>query len=90
MAILATAGSGDIDGEPTRGPRPSSWSQFMARDVDLQRLRKVILCHNEDWNPPVTSPTDIEPIREELARHTPVELLEMGYLEDWPIFRLAC
>ena len=86
MAILAAAGPGNIDGDPIQ----ASLAQFMARQVDLLRLRKVVLCHHDDWNPPVTSPPDIEPIREELARHTPVELVEMGYLEDCPILRLDC
>jgi hypothetical protein len=67
VAILAAAGPGNIDGEPIQG----SLAQFMAREVDLLKLRTVVLCHHDDWNPPVTSPTDIEQIREESARHTP-------------------
>jgi len=36
--------------------------------------------------PPATRPTDTTPIREELARQAPtVELVEMGYLEAYPI-----
>ena len=39
-----------------------------------------------DWMPPTTRPTDVTPIREELARQSPgVELVEMGYLEAYPI-----
>ena len=86
VGILVAAGQENIDGGPIQG----SLAQFMAREVDLLRLRITVLCHHDDWNPPVTSPTDLEPIREELARHTPVELVEMGYLEDYPILRLDC
>lgn len=82
VAILAAAGRGNIDGEPIQG----SLAQFMAREADLLRPGKIVLCHHDDWNPPVTSPTDVGPIREELARHSPrVELVEMGYLEEYPI-----
>ena len=82
VAILAAAGRGNIDGEPVQG----SLAQFMAREADLLRPQKIVLCHHDDWNPPVTSPTDVEPIREELARHSPhIELVEMGYLEEVPI-----
>jgi len=36
--------------------------------------------------PPTTRPTDVTPIRAELARQSPgVELVEMGYLEAYPI-----
>jgi L-ascorbate metabolism protein UlaG (beta-lactamase superfamily) len=85
VAILAASGRGNIDGEPIQG----SLAQFMAREADLLRPSKIVLCHHDDWNPPVTRPTDVEPIREELARQSPrVELVEMGYLEEYPILRL--
>ena len=86
VAILAAAGRGNIDGEPIQG----SLAQFMAREVDMLHPLKVVLCHHDDWNPPITSPTDIEPIRKELARQSPnVELVEMGYSADYPILRRA-
>ena len=66
VAILAAAGPGNIDGEPIQG----SLALFMAREVDLLRFRKAVLCRHYNWNPPVTSPTDIEPIREALGRNT--------------------
>jgi len=84
VAILAASGRGNIDGEPIQG----SLAQFMAREADLLRPGKIVLCHHDDWNPPVTRPTDVAPIRQELARQSPhVELVEMGYLEDYPILR---
>ena len=59
----------------------------MAREVDLLRPRRIVLSHHDNWMPPTTRPTDVTPIREELARQAPqVELVEMGYLEAFPIF----
>ncbi len=84
VALLAASGRGNIDGEPVQG----TLAQFVAREVDLLRPKRVTLGHHDDWNPPVTAPTDIGPIREELARQAPrVELVEMGYLEEYPILR---
>lgn len=82
VALLAAAGRGNIDGEPVQG----SLAQFVAREVDLLRPRRVVLGHHDDWMPPVTRPADVTPIRAELARQAPrVELVEMGYLEGYPI-----
>ena len=39
VAILAAAGRGNIDGEPIQG----SLAEFMAREADLLRPRRVIL-----------------------------------------------
>jgi hypothetical protein len=84
VALLAAAGRGNIDGEPVQG----SLAQFMAREVDLLRPRKVVLSHHDDWMPPVTSPPDATnaAVREELARQAPrVEVVEMGFSEGYPI-----
>ena len=82
LAPLAAAGRGNIDGEPVQG----TLAQFVAREADLLRPRRLVLSHHDDWSPPVTSPIDTEPIMRELARQSPqVELVEMGYLEGYPI-----
>ena len=82
VGILAASGRGNIDGEPIQG----SLAQFVSREVELLRPEKIVLCHHDDWCPPVTSPTDVTPIRQELElRHPRVSLLEMGYLEEYPI-----
>ena len=82
VALLAAAGRGNIDGEPIQG----SLAQFVAREADLLRPRRVVLCHHDDWMPPATRPTDTTPIREELTRRAPhTELVEMSYLEGYPI-----
>lgn len=78
VAILAAAGRGNVDGEPIQG----SLAQFVGRQVDLLRPGKVVLCHHDNWLPGFSVATDMQPIREELARVAPrTRLLEPGYLE---------
>ncbi len=75
VAILAAAGRGNIDGEPIQG----SLAQFIARQADLLRPRRVILGHHDDWLPGFSIDTEIGPIRDELARVVPTtELLELA------------
>lgn len=82
VAILAAAGRGNIDGEPIQG----SLAQFMARQVDLLRPRRVVLCHHDDWLPGFSIDTDVTPIRDEMARVTPgTELLTLSYLDGTKI-----
>ena len=77
VAILAAAGRGNIDGEPIQG----SLSQFVARQAELLRPRRLLLCHHDDWLPGFSIDTDVAPIREARARAAPhTELLEPGYL----------
>lgn len=79
IAILAAAGRGNLDGEPIQG----SLAQFIAREADLLRPRRIVLGHHDNWMPPLTREggTDIGPIRQELARVVPfATLLEPGYL----------
>ena len=84
VAILAAAGRGNIDGEPIQG----SLAQFVGRQADMLRPRKVVLSHHDDWLPGFSVPTDVAPIRDELARVVPTtELLEIGYLAGTPIFQ---
>lgn len=84
VALLAAAGRGNIDGEPVQG----SLAEFMAREADLLRPRRIVLSHHDDWMPPTTRPPNVAPIRQELERQTPgVELVEMGYSEGYPILR---
>ncbi len=82
VALLAAAGRGNIDGEPIQG----TLAQFVAREVNLLRPRRIVLGHHDDWNPPMTGPTDLEPIERELALEAPgVELVHMDYLDGRPI-----
>jgi L-ascorbate metabolism protein UlaG (beta-lactamase superfamily) len=85
VAILAAAGRGNIDGEPVQG----SLAQFVARQADLLRPRRVILGHHDDWLPGFSSAVDVAPIRDELSLAAPrSELIEMGYSAGYPIFDL--
>jgi len=86
VAILAAAGRGNIDGEPIQG----SLAQFVARQADRLRPRRLVLCHHDDWLPGFSIETDTQPIREELARVVPnTELLELGYLDATPILPVS-
>jgi hypothetical protein len=61
---------------------------FVASEVELLRPKQVVLCHHDDWMPPLTKPIDVAPIRHELERRAPAaELVEMGYLEGRTILR---
>ena len=83
MAILAAAGRGNVDGEPIQG----SLAQFVARQVDILRPQRVILGHHDNWLPGFSKAIDVAPIREEMSRWAPrTELVEMGYMEAYPIF----
>jgi L-ascorbate metabolism protein UlaG (beta-lactamase superfamily) len=82
IALLAAAGRGNVNGEPVQG----SLASFIAAEVEMLRPRKVALCHHDNWMPPLTAPTDIAPIRHELARRAPAaQLIEMPYLGAYRI-----
>ena len=82
VALLAAVGRGNVDGEPMQG----SLAEFTASEVELLRPKTVVLCHHDDWMPPLTRPTDVGPIRRALAARTPaVKLVEMAYLAAYPI-----
>jgi L-ascorbate metabolism protein UlaG (beta-lactamase superfamily) len=84
VAILAAAGRGNIDGEPIQG----TLAQFVARQVDLLRPRRVFLGHHDDWLPGFSRAIDTKPIRDEIARVRPgTELVETGYGAAFPLFR---
>lgn len=78
VALLAAVGRGNVDGEPVQG----TLAGFLAAEVELLRPGTVVLCHHDDWMPPLTKPLDVAPIRHALEQRTPAaRLLEMGYLE---------
>jgi L-ascorbate metabolism protein UlaG (beta-lactamase superfamily) len=78
VALLAAVGRGNLDGEPVQG----TLAGFIASEVELLRPKTVVLCHHDDWMPPLTQPIDVAPIRHELERRTPhAAFVEMGYLE---------
>jgi L-ascorbate metabolism protein UlaG (beta-lactamase superfamily) len=84
VAILAAAGRGNVDGEPIQG----SLAQFVARQADLLRPKRVILSHHDNWLPGFSGEVNITSIRTELTRWAPrTELIEMGYLSAFPVFQ---
>lgn len=84
VAILAAAGRGNIDGDPMQG----SLAQFVARQADLLRPKRVVLSHHDNWLPGFSGAVNVGPIRTELSRWAPhSELIEMGYLAAHPIFQ---
>jgi L-ascorbate metabolism protein UlaG (beta-lactamase superfamily) len=86
IAIVAAAGRGNIDGEPIQG----SLADFVARQADLLRPKRMVLCHHDNWLPGFSIDTDLAPIRERLSRVAPhVELLELDYLDGAEILPLA-
>jgi L-ascorbate metabolism protein UlaG (beta-lactamase superfamily) len=85
IAVLAAAGIGNVDGEPTQG----TLAEFIAEEVSLLQPRHLVLCHHDDWMPPVTAPADLDAIRAELARRAPgVTLHAPGYGEALPLHRI--
>jgi L-ascorbate metabolism protein UlaG (beta-lactamase superfamily) len=83
VSILAAAGRGNIDGEPIQG----TLAEFIARQADLLRPRRVILSHHDDWLPGFSIPTRIAPIREALNSRVPrTELVELGYVSGYQLF----
>src|SRR5690606_18531144 len=59
VALLAAVGRGNVDGEPVKG----TLAGFIADEVELLRPKTVLLCHHDDWMPPLTKPVDTGPIR---------------------------
>ncbi|MCW2749146.1 MAG: hypothetical protein JWR83_256, partial [Aeromicrobium sp.] len=59
-----------------------SLAQFVARQAEHLRPRRLVLCHHDDWLPGFSVETDVAPIRAELARVVPAtELVELGYVD---------
>jgi L-ascorbate metabolism protein UlaG (beta-lactamase superfamily) len=78
VAILAAAGRGNLDGDPIQG----SLAQFVGRQADLLRPRRVVLSHHDNWLPGFSVETDVLPIRAEIWRVAPkTELVELGYMD---------
>ncbi len=84
VAILAAAGRGNVDGDPIQG----SLAEFVAGEVALLGPRRMLLCHHDNWMPPFTQETDIEPIRSRLTAAAPAtELIELDYLDPYPVLK---
>jgi len=78
VAVLAAAGRGNLDGQPFQG----SLAGFVAGQAALLRPRRVVLCHHDDWLPPLTKGgLDTAPIAERLrsTAGAAVDVVDMGY-----------
>ncbi len=87
VAVLAAAGRGNVDGEPS----PQRLPDFLATEVALMQPGEVVLCHHDNWMPPVTGPSnggairpgDVDAIRAAIAVDSPgvaVHSLDYGDL----------
>jgi hypothetical protein len=48
----------------------------------LLQPQRVVLAHHDNWLPGFSVDTDVQPIRDELARVAPgTELIDLGYLD---------
>ncbi len=86
VALLAAGGRGNIDGEPIQG----SLAQFIAREVDLLRPKRVLISHHDSYAVGVENRLErtVEPVREELSRQSPrVEFVNLPYLESYPLMQ---
>jgi L-ascorbate metabolism protein UlaG (beta-lactamase superfamily) len=63
LAIIAAAGRPNLDGEPYQG----SLADFVVEQARLLDAPRVLLCHHDDWLPPVTRPLDPAPIAAAVA-----------------------
>lgn len=82
VAILAAAGRGNVDGEPS----PETLPGFIAGEVELMRPGQVVLCHHDDWLPPTTSAGDTDAIRAAVAGRTPgIAVHSLAYGEPFAI-----
>lgn len=68
VAILAAAGRANLDGEPYEG----TLAGFIADEAAALQPGAIVVCHHDDWMPPVTRDmSDVTPIREAVARTSP-------------------
>lgn len=83
VAILAATGRGNVDGEPVQG----SLAQHLSAQATLLQPERLILCHHDDWMPGMSVAVDTGPIRDLLGERNPTtELVQMGYVEGYPLF----
>jgi hypothetical protein len=86
VAIVAAAGRGNVDGEPTQG----SLADFVSGEVALLDPRRVVLCHHDDWLPGFSVDTDVAPIAAALARDAPdTTLIQLDYVDGTEVLPVA-
>jgi L-ascorbate metabolism protein UlaG (beta-lactamase superfamily) len=76
VALLAVAGRPNVNGEPFQG----SMAEFIVRQVEALRPRKVIFCHHDAFLPPIMNGTDVAATATAVRERTPQsELVTMTY-----------
>jgi len=82
VAVLATAGRPNVDGEPYQG----SLADYLVAQVELLRPAKVVLCHQDVLLPDVLPALDVGPAVAALRDRAPAAAyVEMAYGEPRPV-----
>ena len=83
VAILATAGRANRNGEPVQG----SLADFVVDQALTVNAKRVIPAHHDNWLPGFTHQVDINPIRECFSqRASHIDFREIGYASQFPLF----
>jgi len=83
VAILAAAGRGNLDGEPTQG----TLAEFVGEQAARLKPSRVLLSHHDDWLPGFSISIDVAPIREVISRRSPrTSLVEVDYVSGYRLF----
>ena len=86
VALLAVAGRPNVDGEPFQG----TTAEFVVRQVEALRPRRVVFCHHDELLPPLIGATDTTAAATALAERVPdTELVTMTYGDPIAIFEGA-
>jgi L-ascorbate metabolism protein UlaG (beta-lactamase superfamily) len=76
VALLAVAGRPNVNGEPFQG----TMAEFIVRQVEALRPRRVVFCHHDAFLPPFMNGTDVAATATALHGRTPwTELVTMAY-----------
>ncbi len=79
MAILPSAGRGNIDGEPIQG----SLVDFIDKEIELIKPKEIIFSHHDDWMPPSTKAYNMKPIIESVnTKYPKIKITTMEYNKE--------
>jgi L-ascorbate metabolism protein UlaG (beta-lactamase superfamily) len=83
VALLALAGRPNVNGEPFQG----SMAEFIVREVEMLRPKKVVFCHHDAFLPPYMNGMNVDAAAEALRTRTPwTELVTMTYGDPVTLF----
>ncbi len=83
VALLALAGRPNVDGEPFQG----SMAEFIVRELEMLRPRKVVFCHHDAFLPPLLNGFDVGAASAAVRERVPfAKLVELSYGEQVAIF----